>query len=93
MSLDALSTNPTPTRQLSDDVVEYLEYLRGLIDDPEVYGFACQTLDGIATTITERGRVTDGQRQAVRNIVQGGDRASRQSTSSRRYEGFSKGEY
>lgn len=95
MSLDDLSTSPTPDRQLTPEVEEYLEYLDGLCDDEEVYGFATETLCGIRETVRLRNRVTDAQRVAVRNIVRGGDdaqarREDRTPARSRRYEGFSR---
>ncbi len=91
MSLDDLSTTAPPARTIPEDTQEYLDYLQTLLENTEVYGYACTTLEGIHTTIAASGRVTDGQRRAVRNIVQGGDEAQARKASgfrSRRYEGY-----
>lgn len=91
-ALAALGTTPLPDEPLvSPATTEYLAYLQDLIDDPEVYGYAVDTLAGIHQTITARGHVTDSQRQAVRNIVSGaweGRETRARATRSRRYEGF-----
>lgn len=64
-----LSQLPTPT----PEATEYLDYLDMLLGDADDAGFAwaADTLSGIRQTITLRGRVTDAQRHAVSNIVQG----------------------
>ena len=48
-------------------------------------GWAEDTLSGIAQTIEQTHRVTDGQKRAVRNIE---DAISRRRGGSRRYEGW-----
>lgn len=98
MSLDDLSDQPLDTqpvkpltpRPLSPDVADYVEYLDGLCDDDTV-GYAVETLQGIRRTVKETNRVTQGQRNAVQNIVSGGhERQGRfeRGKGSRRYEGF-----
>ena len=90
MSLDVLSDTPIVPHPMPDAVREYLEYLDSLIDTDEV-GYAIDTLRAIRTTIAERQRVSDGQRQAIHNIVAGaaeGQRRRETHTTSRRYEGF-----
>lgn len=94
MSLDHLSNAPSsdaPT--LRPAIAEYLAYVQDLVDDTEVYGYAVSTLRGIAETIRLTGRVTDGQKQAVRNIVNGAAEAQdarERNRRSRRYEGWSR---
>lgn len=94
MSLDDLPTTPLsnlPT--LTEEVQDYLEYLDGLIDTPETYGWAEDTLRGIRVTIVTSGKVTPGQRTAIANIVSGaaqGDRSRERARMSRRYEGWRK---
>lgn len=90
MSLDHLDTTPlSPDPALTPATEEYLTWLLGLLED-EQYHYAASTLEGIAQTIRATNRVTEGQRQAVRNIIDGAaEAASRDRRSgSRRYEGF-----
>lgn len=92
MSLDDLSDGPLSHAPVLSDVVrDYLDYVKGLAEEDEVYGFAIDTLSGIAKTIELTGKVSPGQRAAVRNIVAGaaeGERTRERNKSSRRYEGF-----
>lgn len=94
MSLDDLSDDPLSDRPiLSPAVRDYLDYVDDLIGTPEVYAWAEDTLRGIRTSIHTTGRITDGQRRAVANIVDGaarGDAARERNKSSRRYEGWSR---
>lgn len=52
----------------SDGVDQYLLYLEGLIDDEDL-SWALDTLDGIRGTIAQTRRITEGQRDAISNIV------------------------
>lgn len=91
MSLDDLSDAPLTEPTLSTEDRQYLDYVMSLVDDPEVYGYAIDTLSGIAKSIASSCKVTRGQREAVRNIVNGaweGMRTRERNRTSRRYEGF-----
>jgi len=89
MSLDDLDDTPlSDHRALAPATEEYLAYLASLAED-EQYAYALDTLDGIATTIRGSNRVTEAQRQAVRNIIAGAGEAHARRRSGRRDEGFS----
>lgn len=92
MSLDDLDDTPLPTSTpaSSPAVADYLDYLDGLIDTPETYGDALDTLTGIRATIHARQRITEGQRTAVRHIVAGAREDDTPRIRSRRYEGWSR---
>jgi hypothetical protein len=80
--------NDQPT--LTPLVKEYLDWVNTLREDDQ-YSYAFVTLEGIARTIQGTGRITDGQRQAVRNIIDGAERANDRHfapKASRRYEGW-----
>jgi hypothetical protein len=57
---------PEPPRSVTDpfDFLTRLEDLRADTD----YEWASDTIEGIYTTVTESGRVTDGQLRAIDNI-------------------------
>lgn len=91
MSLDDFGDTPlsdTPTH--SPEVVDFLDWLRDLASDSRT-AYAADTLDGIAETVRKTNRISDGQRQAVENIVAGAQRGyetRERNRSSRRYEGW-----
>lgn len=61
--------------------------IEDLLSDPK-YNYAGDTLKGIQETIERTQRVTDGQRRAIDNIEEGGERQFRsQRQWGRRYEG------
>ena len=64
-------------------VEEIEEHIAG-----ERVAFAEDTLHSIAETVERTKVVTEAQRRAVRNIVQGARAARERRSSSRRYEGF-----
>lgn len=87
MSLDHLDTTPlSPDPALTPATEEYLTWLLGLLED-EQYHYAAGTLEGIAQTIRATNRITERQREAVRNIIAGAHEANSRGRS-RRYEGF-----
>lgn len=94
MSLSDLSTAPIPPPPLSAIDAEYLAYVENLLGDDGTYAYATATIEGIATTIRATGRVTKGQREAISNIVRGGDELAarrdnaRTGRRARRYEGW-----
>lgn len=92
MSLSKLSDQPLSDQPtLNGTARAYVDYLDNLIDTPELYGYAADTLRGIQTSIRQTGKVTSGQRDAVHNIVEGGNRAAEtKHRSSRRYEGWTR---
>lgn len=87
MTFDKFST--TPNAPEDPAVEEFIEECRALAEAKDTH-FAADTLHGIADTVLKTGRVTDNQRQAVRNIVAGAEQRERQRETrgwSRRYEG------
>ena len=95
--LDDLDDNPLPPRAdlaaQEKGAQAFADQIRELEED-ETYQFAWGTLVDIRLTVEQTNRATDGQRQAVQNIKDGGDRHQRQLEGwnrrggSRRYEGF-----
>lgn len=95
--LDHLGTAPLddrPRPALSDATRDWLAWLEALRED-EQYGYADDTLAGIAETVRRTNRVTDAQRQAVHHIMDGAARAADRHDRrrggpgwSRRYEGW-----
>lgn len=82
MKIDKFSDTPNDPEDPA--VEEFIEECRALAEAKDTL-FAADTLHGIADTVQKTGRVTDNQRQAVRNISTGAERRER---SSRRYEGW-----
>ena len=58
------------------DVFDFLSRLEDMRADDD-YDWASDTLEGIYTTVTASGRVTDGQLRAINNIEEGGERHNR----------------
>lgn len=97
MSIDFL--RPETDDQRTDAARALLTDIEELLHDP-VARFAESTLHGIASTVERTNRVTDGQRQAVRNIAKAvakkkaeDDGMDWRRTMNRRYEGFVRTRY
>ncbi len=68
-----LKAKPLAALESVTDPGAFLARLEDLRADTD-YDWASETLDGIYTTVTERGRVTAGQLRAIENIVDGATR-------------------
>ena len=93
MSLSDLTDDPLPPRTLSHADAEYLAYVENLLGEDGTYAYATATIEGIVETIKATQRVTQGQRDAIRNIVRGGDEAQARRDAhrpTRRYEGWTR---
>ena len=74
----------------ADEVIELIDdMLNGLIEnddgDPVDFEFASDTLEGIKDTINRTKTTTEGQEAAIRNIKEGGLRASNNNNTGRDY--------
>ena len=89
-SLDDFSDVPlSDTPKLTPEAEVFVAYLEGLLDDDGV-SYAADTLSSIMLTVRKTGKVTDPQRDAVANIVEGAkqhERTRARNARSRRYEG------
>lgn len=88
--LENLSFRPDtplpPPRPPNELVQSFIEDLNALLDD-EGYRWAWETIAGIRETIRTHQRVTQGQRQAITNVLAGQARGNGRGRT-RRYEGF-----
>ena len=66
---------PEPPESVTDPFA-FLTRLEDLRADSE-YDWASDTIEGIYTTVTESGRVTEGQLRAIDNIEEGARRHGR----------------
>lgn len=89
--LEDLNLSNAPLDEPSDDVAAFLEGIEVLQSSGD-YEWASDTLSGIYDTVKASGRVSDGQRTAIRNI--GASREANRHTGrmerpgwKRRYEG------
>ena|SRR5689334_583004 len=99
MSLDKLSDDPLPSTAqtvipFTPEVRNFLLWLEDLLEREECQ-YAADTLEGIRSTITRVGVISDAQRQAVENIHLGSLKAQERKDDlpssrggSRRYEGY-----
>ena len=93
LRVDELDNNPvggSDLGKLRQEAEAFAEELQTLADDDR-YAFAWGTLTDMRLTVQQTERVTEGQRNAVRNIVEGakeGQRSRARHQRSRRYEGW-----
>lgn len=89
-TLDDFSDQPlSNSPQLSEDVQLFVDYLDVLATGDDT-AYAGDTLRGMAETVKRTAKVTDAQRDAVANIVEGAkkhERSRQSSRRTRRYEG------
>lgn len=90
-SLDDLSDRPLASSpSLTSEAESTLDLCRELLDDPR-YQWAWGTVSGIRESITTSGTSTQGQRQALANIREGGQRTRNHVERvrwNRRYDGY-----
>ena len=90
---EPLTTRTTPsTPSPSDAQSDWYLFAREIDDLLEggTVEWATDTLEGIKKSVEARRTVTDGQRQAVRNIARKG-KVERGDRRGRRYEGYARG--
>lgn len=51
-----------------DEIIEWQGIITDMIEEPEKYGYADDTLRGILDMMDETGAISDGQKRAVENI-------------------------
>lgn len=90
-SLDELSDRTlSSTPHLTPEAEDTLDLCRELLDDPR-YQWAWGTVSGIRESITNSGKATPGQVNALQNIKAGGQRTRNQVDRvrwNRRYDGY-----
>lgn len=67
---------PLPSKESVTDPFDFLSRLEDLRADDD-FAWASDTIEGIYTTVTASGCVTEGQLRAINNIEDGGRRHSR----------------
>jgi hypothetical protein len=92
VSLDDFSDTPlsnTPAPALDAECRQFIAYVEGVAED-DTTSYAADILHLMIETVKRTGRVTDGQRDAVANVIEGARKRERNQHrgGSRRYEGW-----